>query len=107
MQVDFNYMKSTRQQKDKTYFERGIELIIMNGFENFSRFTVFAEIRKYKAYEDEALLKQQREELPQIVEIYFDNEFLCDVVDTMSPGQIYQIIQNNLYYKIFNKQKKN
>jgi len=98
---------SRKQKHEKTFFEKGIEMIIMNNFKDFSKFAVFAEVRKYRPMEDESIFNQQNEILPEVVEVYFNGEFLCDLVETMMPSVVLDTIEKNLYYKITSKAKKN
>lgn len=98
---------TTKQRVNETYFEKGIKMLIMNNFPNFSRFSYIAEVRRYKTAEVKEIWEQENNMLPQIVEIYFDGEFLCDVIETMDAQQVLSEIEKQLFYKVTSKNKKN
>jgi hypothetical protein len=88
---------------DLTYFEKGLMLLIELNFPNPKDFTIISERRRFRAREDEYIWKQNREDIPEVAEIYYKNEYLCDVVSKETPEQVLKKIKMLLKVKSSNK----
>jgi len=86
-----------------TYFEKGLIRLIELNFPNPKDFTIISERRAYRARDDESIWKQNKEIIPEIAEIYYQNEYLCEVRSSERPDQVLKKIKYLLNVKSSNK----
>lgn len=86
-------------EMNKTYLEQGVRKLINAKFQRSELFQVISEKTKYKVKEDPYLLAQSQGILPEVVEVYFNGEFLCEVYETMKPDEAYIAIVTALTAK--------
>lgn len=95
--------KANELFKDKTIFQKSLELEIMNNFKEWKKFSVYAEKTKYNPDTVEWSWKQWRGKLPEVCEIYFSGEYLCDIHENMRRDQAIALINFNLIKVLNNK----
>lgn len=78
------------------YFERDVKYILERAFIG-SSFFAYSETSKYRPSEDEVVWKQNRGDIPEVVEVYHKGEWLCDVHSKMSRDEmvnkVYKVLQ--------------
>lgn len=88
-----NMNKNTTRQKlkiakAKHYFESALEFLIEHNFEDSEHFHVQAEVRKYSPDVFIEAKAQKEGKLPNMAEIYYKGEYVCEVNETMNPKQV-------------------
>lgn len=74
-----------KYEKEKHYFEVGVEHLLDNRFPAGHLFHVIVEEKLYKKSESPMMQGERRMNAPTVAEVYFNNEYLCDVHERMSP----------------------
>lgn len=75
----------------------------MNNFKDWKKFQVFAEKTKYNPDTVAWSWAQWRGKLPEICEVYFNGEYLCDINENMAREQAIALINYRLLEVINNK----
>ena len=97
----------TRDTREKIEgkFERHVKSLLSSVFHN-SHFFTLSERAKYRPMEDEYIFKMNRDEIPEIVEVYYMGDWICDVSSTMRENEIVNKVWHILQLKVEAKKKK-
>ncbi len=93
--MTFNIGKGYSQPVNQTIFEKALVKMIELNFPDPKNFTIIAERRKYRVREDQSIFNQNIGKAPEVADIYYKNEFVCDVSEDMQPQlALFKIKQN-------------
>lgn len=87
-----------RHEKIEGFFERHVKNLLEHAFTG-SGFFAYSETAKYKPSEDEAVWRQNRGDIPEVVEIYHKGEWLCDVHSKMTRDEMVNKVDKVLQLK--------
>lgn len=90
MSGHFNIIKSDKEKIKPTDMEIGLSYLISKNFftkdeVNAKKWFVYSNLRKYKPSMSENIFKQLHGDLPEICEIYWNGEYICEVLYTDNP----------------------
>ena len=82
--------KSSKEKTKPTDMEIGLNYLISKNFfttdeVNAKKWFVYSNLRKFKPSMDESIWKQLNGQLPEICEIYWNGEYICEVSYTDDP----------------------
>ena len=85
---------------DTSIFETAIKLMIAKNFGAGNHFKVYREAKRFRPSKSRSIQNQLSGREPEIVEVYFDNKFICDVREDMQPDYALALIQSSLINKL-------
>ena len=97
-------MRGQREKIDGR-FEREVRWILSHAFTTDKFFTM-SECAKYKPSEDHEIWRQNVGERPEVVEIYYKGEWICDVRSDMTRDQMINKVWRIIQLKVAAKKKK-
>lgn len=78
-------------------FKQGILIWLKQNFPQFhDKFRLELEREKYDKKWDEGIWAQDKGKKPDVLEVYFDNEFVTDIHDGMSRKEVWMRVINGL-----------
>lgn len=81
----------------KRTFKQGILIWLRNNFPQYhDKFRVELETEKYDKKWDESVWEQSEGRKPDVLEIYFDNEHVTDIDETLSRKQVWMRVMAGL-----------
>lgn len=90
-------LKSMKPQIDKwTTLELGLAALFKQNFKDYRDFMAISNLKMYKPSEDAFIFAQKVGNLPEICEVYWKGEYLCDVSLVDSPSIALQRINDSL-----------
>jgi len=87
-----------RRERIDGHFEKNVRWLLSHAFTS-SHFFTLSETSKYKPSESSDTWRMMKNEVPEVVEVYHKQEFLCDVDTTMTRDQIISKVWKNLELK--------
>lgn len=78
-------MSGLTQRINPTEFEKGVKAMLMRHFKD-DGFKVIEERRLYNPYASESIWAQNKGIEPYVVEVYYRDEYLCDVNSKQMPS---------------------
>jgi hypothetical protein len=94
-----DYFKTKEQFRgllEKTEFERGIMGLIKSNFKDWWNFRVAEERRIYTKETSEYIWKQERGLIPFVAEVYYLDDYLCDITSKTQPDDALKLITNSI-----------
>ncbi len=92
--------KSLKNPITKSYFVRGVEKMINTNFKDPHLFRVVSNLLQYRVGEDPFIFAQRNDIIPEAVEVYFNNEYLCELNAHMRPDEALAYLQYALIEKL-------
>lgn len=89
--------KQTPGELNKSYLERGVRKLLDQKFQRSDLFQVWSEKHIYSKDADALIFEQVKGRLPEIVEVRFTGEWICDISETLTPDQAYDRILQGLH----------
>jgi hypothetical protein len=86
-----------------TQFEKGLHKLLKNNFIDSHKFAIRLETKIYKPSEDLSIRAQKLGKRPTAAEIYYENEYLCDVYESQKPYEVLEKITHFLKLYITKK----
>lgn len=94
------YISKKPIQYRETDFERAVRHALERTFPQSKDFAVISNLKKYRPMEDESIYNQLIGKSHEIVEVYFKNQYLTDVVADEHPEAFLARIQMLLIQKL-------
>jgi hypothetical protein len=92
-----NVIQDTKPVTDRwTVLERGLNMMIASNFKDYKDWRVLSNIKKYKPSMDKFIFAQKTGKIPEICEIYWKGEFVCEVNILETPAQALTKINDGL-----------
>jgi len=89
---------SDLRPKIEGYFEKYVKDLLNRAFSNPQFFTI-SEVAKYRPSEDESIWRQNRGLIPEVDDVYYKGEWLCDIHSKMSRDNIIDKVNKFLILK--------
>ncbi len=77
-------------------FVKGVARLIEENFKTPSDFAVQSMKKVFKLDEDSRIYKMNKGEIPEVVEVYWKERYLCDLIETMGHDEVLHVISYNI-----------
>lgn len=81
---------------EDSFFERGLRLLIQRNFGFSDKWKVIREAKIYRPSKSQTIRNQLGGREPEICEVRFDNNYICDISEAMKPDEALATIQFNM-----------
>lgn len=85
-------------EKDKRYFEVGVERLIQYNFKDSENYHVVSHIKQFRKDTVHEVMAMEKGKLPEVADIYYMGEYVCEVNEHMNPEQVLSRIHFALYF---------
>jgi hypothetical protein len=89
-------LKSMTPVYSQSYFLRGVKKLIRDNFKENGRFRIDSYRNKYRPRYDPEIFGMKHGTVSEVADIYFNNEYLCEVNEKMKPNEALAQIEYNL-----------